>query len=118
MSEWDRETSNPPPPEQRDLDAEHRGLIELLANHPDPKVRVLAHISTRQFELSERLSDMQRSMTTGFSELTREMRDGFIGLKDKVDALDEGFKEVEERTEDLEDHVRGHSLNGSSSPTQ
>ena len=104
MSEQDRVTSNPPPPEQRDLDSEHRGLIELLANHPDPKIRILAHISTRQFELSERLSSMQKTIDEGFKL-----------LRDKVDALDAGFTDVEDRTEALEERLQ---LNENSSPTQ
>lgn len=115
----DREaaTMRPPPPEQRDMEAEHKALTLELADHPDPKVRILAHLSTRQFELSERLADLARSTRDGFDELKREMRQGFSDLKDKVLELDNGFTDVEERTSLLEEQ-HPNSLNGNSSQPQ
>lgn len=110
MVDRQAETLRPPAPE-RDLDEEHKQLVVQLADHPDPKVRILAHISTRQFELSERLSAMQKVVDEGFAA----MKEGFRDLKDRVNALDNGFTDVEERTSALEGI---HSLNGSSSPTQ
>lgn len=114
MADREAETMSPPPPApERDLNAEHKGLIIELADHPDPKVRILAHLSTRQFELSERMSAMQRDITEGFAEIKRILSETKRDLGDKIDKLDEGFTDVEERTEQLE----RRSLNGSSFPT-
>jgi hypothetical protein len=112
----DRETVTPPPsaPVERDLDAEHKRLITELADHPDAKVRILSHISTRQFELSERMTAMMQTMDKGFAEMKRQVNEGFRDLRDQVAKLDDGFTDIEERTEELE----RHRLNGSSSPTQ
>ncbi len=110
------DTMSPPPPDRlhaRDFEAEHKALIVELADHPDPKVRILAHLSTRQFELSERLSTMQRDVVEGFAELKRLFNETKRDLGDKIDKLDQGFTDVEERTEELE----RRSLNGSSVPT-
>ncbi len=112
MVDREAETMNPPPP-GRDLDAEHRALTLQIADHPDPRVRILAHISTRQFELSERLSTMQRELAEGLSDIKRALSETKRDLGDKIDKLDEGFMDVEERTEELE----RRSLNGSSFPT-
>lgn len=114
MVDRDAITLTPPPPAERDLEAEHKALVTQLADHPDPKVRVLAHISTRQFELSERMSAMQQAIDRGFESLQRQMSEGFTNLKDRIAALDEGYTDVEERTSILEEE----RLNGSSSPTQ
>lgn len=112
----DREaaTAPPPAPVEQEEDVAYKQLILQLADHPDPQVRVLAHISNRQFELSERLSALQRSIDDGFENLKLKMEQGFRDLKDRVAALDEGFIDVEERTSTLEAH---HHLNGNSSPT-
>ncbi len=116
MVDRDSRTLSPPPPSaERDMDAEHKQLTLELADHPDPRVRILAHLSTRQFEISERLSMMEQTVAKGFEEVGRKISEGFRDLRDKVDALDQGFMDVEERTSALE--VR-HPLNGSSSPTQ
>jgi uncharacterized phage infection (PIP) family protein YhgE len=110
----DREavTLTPPPPADRDLDAEHKALTVQLADHPDPKVRILAHISTRQFDLSERLSAMQQEIKDGFASLKSTLDQTKRDLGDKIDKLDRDFVDVDERTTELE----RHSLNGGSAP--
>ncbi len=118
MVDRDATTLSPPPPappEKRDLDAEHKQLTLELADHPDPKVRILAHISTRQFELSERVSALQTSVNEGLEALGRQMSEGFRDMRDRIAALDTGFTDIEERTSNLEER---RSLNGSSSQTQ
>ena len=115
MVDRDATTLTPPPPAEQDPEAKHKALVNELAEHPDPRVRILAHISTRQFELSERQSAMQQSIDQGFKDLHNKIDDGFRTLRDKVAALDEGFTDVEERTKALEEE---HHLNGSSSATQ
>lgn len=112
MADREAETLSPPPSE-RDFEAEHKALTVELADHPDPRVRILAHLSTRQFELSERMTTMQRDISEGFAELKRVISETRRDLGDKIDKLDEGFIDVEERTEVLE----RRSLNGSSFPT-
>lgn len=116
MVDRDATTLTPPPPAEQDPEAKHKALVNELAEHPDPRVRILAHISTRQFELSERMTSMQQSIDQGFEGLKSKMNEGFRDLRDKVAALDEGFTDVEDRTTALEKE-RGH-LNGSSSTTQ
>lgn len=110
----DREavTLTPPPPAERDLEAEHKALTLQLADHPDPKVRILAHISTRQFDLSERLSSLEREIRSGFGSLQSALNQTKRDLGDKIDKLDKDFIDVDERTSELE----RHSLNGGSSP--
>lgn len=71
-------------------------------------------MSNRQFDLSERISDMQRAINDGFRDLKNEVVQMKRDLGDKIDKLDEGFVDVEERTSILEER----ELNGSSSPTQ
>ena len=117
MVDRDATTLTPPPPAEQDPEAKHKALINELAEHPDPRVRILAHISTRQFELSERMTSMQQDIKQGFDGLKRQVDDGFRDLRDKVAALDEGFTDVEERTTALEAD-KNHHLNGSSSTTQ
>lgn len=107
----DRAAQTLPPPDsaERDLDAEHRKLIEVLFDSPDPKVRILAHMSNRQFELSERLTTLERMIADGFASLNSKVDQMGRDLGDKIDVLDDGFKDVEDRTTSLE------KLNGSSS---
>lgn len=102
----------PPPPAESDLDRAHRDLAERLADHDDPRVRILAHISTRQFELSERLSSMQQDIKAGFDALKSTLDQTKRDLGDKIDKLDRDFIDVDERTTELE----RHSLNGGSAP--
>lgn len=111
MVDREAKTLTPPPPE--DPDTVHKRLIKQLADHEDPRVRILAHISTRQFELSERITDMQSSLNAGFDELKRHVAQMGRDLGDKIDKLDEGFVDVEERTSILEKR----EANGSSAPT-
>lgn len=112
----DREaaTLTPPPPAEveSDLDRAHRNLARQLADHADPKVRILAHISNRQFDLSERLSSMQQDIRDGFAKLQNSLGETKRDLGDKIDRLDAGYTEVEERTTELERHS---PYNGSSS---
>lgn len=108
----DREASTlvpPPPAEKPDLDAQHKQLVQMLADHPDPHMRILAHISSRQFEMSERISDLTKMVEEKMSGLSAQLQD----VKDRVLALDEGFVDIEERTSDLE---KRPYQNGSSYP--
>lgn len=102
----------PPPPVESDLDRAHRDLAQRLADHEDPKVRILAHMSTRQFELSERISEMQQSIRDGFGAMQSSLDQTKRDLGDKIDKLDRDFIDVDERTTELE----RHSLNGGSAP--
>lgn len=113
MVDRDAKTLIPPAPAVEDPDAEHRRLARELATHEDPKVRILAHLSNRQFDLSERMSDMQASITDGFDMLKREVKQMARDLGDKIDKLDQGFVDVEERTTELE---KQRNMNGSASP--
>lgn len=112
MVDRDAKTLTPPPPAVEDPDAEHRRLARSLADHEDPKVRILAHLSNRQFELSERMADMQKSITDGFDMVKHELQQMSRVLGDKIDKLDQGFVDVEERTSILEERA----TNGSASP--
>jgi len=106
-------TPPPPTPAESDLDRAHKSLAQQLANHEDPKVRILAHISNRQFDLSERLSTLQQNINDGFAKLQKALDQTQRDLGDKIDKLDEGYTDVEERTSELE-----RSYNGSSPTAQ
>ncbi len=108
----DRNATTPPPPMPASTEVEHKAITIELADHPDPRARVLAHISTRQFELSERVTDLQKHIDSKFDELHRLLSQEFRDVKEKIAALDSGYIELDARTENLE---KTH-MNGSSSP--
>lgn len=110
MVDLEAVTLTPPPPAESDLDRAHRNLAHQLADHDDPKVRILAHISNRQFDLSERLSSLQQNINDSFAKLQLALGQTQRDLGDKIDKLDQGYIEVEERTTELERHS---SYNGS-----
>ncbi len=124
MVDRDVRTLVPPPPSDKpDHDAQHKQLIQLLADHPDPHMRILAHISSRQFELSERISDLTKmfhektdALTTQLGQHSRDVVDQFNEVKKHLSALDDGFVEIEDRTSELEKN-RTYT-NGSSYPVE
>lgn len=63
----------PPQAAVRDLDEEQRALTLALTSHPDPHVRLIAHISERQMAFVDLLSEFRdtlKSNTAAIDELT------------------------------------------------
>lgn len=112
MADREVATLSPPPPEERNLEVEHKQLMLQLADHPDPHMRILAHMSSRQFELSERITDLVTEVREGFAALNSKVEQGVRDLKTQVAQLDKDFIELEE---EVDDHER--RLNGSAHPT-
>ncbi len=108
----DRNATMPPPPMPASTEVEHKAVTIELADHPDPHVRVLAHISTRQFDLSERINDLQKHIDAKFDELHRLLGQEFRDVKARIAELDRGYIELDGRTEALEKT----QMNGSSFP--
>lgn len=89
------EPTLPPQAAPRNIDEEQRALATALAKHPDPHVRLLAHISERQM---------------AFVEILTEVRNGQQAVVDSIESLTTELKRLSDRQDAIEDR---YPTNGS-----
>lgn len=100
--------------------ADQEALGRLLAEHQDPHVRIIAHMSNRQLALSESVGDLTKLIfkTAGAVHTLQERSSNVIGelrtvattlekLVASVDGMSTAVKALTEKHESLEERVDG-----------
>ncbi len=81
-------SSQPEPTKEQAADTrmleEQRALTVALTNHPDPHVRLVAHMSERQLSLNELITAVRFEMREGFKALGVKI-DGLAGRQDTLE---------------------------------
>lgn len=95
--------TNPPTAAVRDVEEEQRALTTALMEHPDPFVRLIAHISERQLALSETVRLGQAATNEAVSKLTDSVRD----LTSEVHQLSAQVSTLTGRHNELESRFGG-----------
>lgn len=98
--------------------ADQEALGRLLAEHPDPHVRIIAHMSNRQLALSESVGDLTKLIfkTAGAVHTLQERSSNVIGelrtvtttlekLVVSVDGMSAAVKALTEKHNSLEERV-------------
>lgn len=81
----------PPQTKIYTVEEEQQRLAEGLRNHPDPVVRLVAHMSERQLSFHELLSDFKQ-----------EVKEALTSMSGKIDQLVQDKEALEGRTDTLE----------------
>jgi len=88
-------------------------LTQLLMEHADPHIRILAHISARQLAMVESNNDINKTLQTvigALNSLRSKVETGFRELNERVDVLAEAHSVIETRFTEFENELPTGSI--------
>lgn len=88
-------------------------LTKLLMEDPDPHVRIIAHMSSRQLAMVESLNNVNGTLQTAISavnSLKTKVETGFRDVNERIDGLSEAQGIIETRFAEFEDELPTGSI--------